>query len=127
MFALLLKIAFVANSQTSNDTICLTIKQAKEVLIAAKQKVVLQKRVKSLESDAVGYQMAVAEYKRTIVAQDRVDSSQQEIIHQQEAQKLIYRTRVDYLNKELKKQKVKTKLVAGAGILAVIAMLIITR
>lgn len=127
MFVLFLGIAFAGKSQTSNDTMCFPIKAIQNLLIAAKQKAILSKDIVKLKSDISLYEVAVTEYKATVKAQERKDSAQVRIIEEQYQQRLIYTQEVNTLNRKLNRARIGTKFVAGAGILALVALLVIVK
>ena len=127
-------IASVAHSQTSKDTVCMRIDDALKVLTSAKQAEVLKERVALYRQDSIYLNARISDLSLAITAFQQKDSLNKKIIDtyiaevkQITSQKDIALKAATDLEKQLKKERVKTRLVAGAGILAVIATIFIIK
>src|SRR5690348_15072903 len=110
---LLLCVIFLVSSletkSQTTDTLCFPVPVIQKVLIAAKQKQVQDTLINILRSD-------ISELTSIRVQFEGKDSTNKLIIGAMEEQKKVLEGQITSLNKELKKQKRKTKWTAIGGI-----------
>lgn len=127
-------IASVAHSQTSKDTVCMPVSDALKVLTSARQADVLRERISLFEKD-ISYMngriydqaQAILLFKQKDTLHTRIIETYIKEIEQTNAQKQIAIDAADKLSKQLKRERTKTRIAAGAGILAVIATVFIIK
>lgn len=125
MFALLTSLAFVARSQTT-DTICFPVDVAQKVLIAAKQKKVLDSLVVSLNADIRSYEIIVRELQAKDSVNKEIVSTYIAMVGTMKEQRKILEDQIATLNKEVKKWKRKERWTAIAGAVATVGGVITT-
>lgn len=124
MLMLTVMMHYAGLSQSSDtDTLCFTRERATKVLIAARQKVVLDSVIIRLKADADNYEIALNGLQMALTAYAGKDSavaaSYNREIAIMEQQKKDYAERVKVLEKQLKKEVRNKTLTAFGGLLAV--------
>ena len=121
---ILLKMSFAGNTQII-DTICIPFSQAQKVMVDAKQKPILLERISLLSTDIsllnqqiLGKENIIA----VLIKQETKDSStiaklekQKEIMQEQ---RVVFEKALTLAEKNLRKQKRKTKTIAFIGLFA---------
>lgn len=109
VFALLLKIPFAGQSQSSSDTICFKVSEIQNVLIAAKQK-------KYADSLAFIYRSDISILSQKVAALEVKDSANREIANTYKNMVGTMEAKTTILENQLKKQKRKTRWTAIGGL-----------
>lgn len=118
MFAILTNLTFAGKSQLSpNDTLCFKVSEIQKVLIAAKQKKYADSLVLVYRSDIniLSGKIQALEIKDS--TNNQINSTYQAMIGTMNQQRGILEGQITTLNKQLRKQKNKTKLTAIGGLL----------
>lgn len=116
MFAVLISQASETRSQTLSDTICFKIGEVQNLLIAAKQKKYADSLVTVYRSDISILNQKVAAFEIKDSTNKQINSTYQAMVQTMKDQRGILEGQINYLNKELRMQRTKTKLTAFGGI-----------
>jgi hypothetical protein len=122
---LLTSLASEGRSQTT-DTICLPVDVAQKVLIAAKQKKVLDSLVVSLNQDIKSYEIVVKELQAKDSVNAQIISTYVSMVNTMKDQRKVFEDQIAALNKEVKKWKRKERWTAIAGVAATVGGIILT-
>lgn len=118
----------VGKSQTT-DTLCFPIQTVKKLLIDAKQKKYADSLVFVYRSDIniLSGKVQALEVKDSVNRE--INSTYKNLINTMETKTTILGNQIEYLNKELKKQKRKTTFAAigGIALTALVSFLLITK
>jgi len=134
MFVICLRIVCAGQSLNSNDTIVFKVSEVQNVLIAAKQKNVLQQEIIKLKEDAVNLQAAISTLQKTITeledkvgAKDKTIDTYTKQIQVMEGQLEDYNRLITNLEKQVRKERRQKRLVALAGLVLSGAVFFITK
>jgi amino acid transporter len=122
---LLTSLACVARSQTT-DTICFPVDVAQKVLIAAKQKKVLDSLLISLNQDIKSYEIVVKELQAKDSVNAQIISTYVSMIGTMKEQRKVFEDQIVSLTNEVKKWKRKNRWTAIAGAAATIGGIVLT-
>lgn len=125
MFTLLTSLAFAGKSQ-STDTLCFDVPTIQKVLIAAKQKKVLDSLVVSLNQDIKSYEIAVRELQQKDSVNKEIVNGYLAIIKTKDEQRKVLEDQIMVLNKEIKKWKRKQRWAAVAGVIGTVGGVVAT-
>lgn len=117
--------SYVGSGQ-SIDTICIPFDVAQKVLIAAKQKKVLDSLVVSLNADIKSYETIVKELTAKDSVNTEIVKAYQAMIETMKQQRSILENQITVLNKEIKKWKRKQKWTAIAGVVSTVGAVVAT-
>lgn len=115
-----------AGSSQSIDTLCFPIKEAREVLTAAKQKKVLDSLVIVLNNDIKSYEVVVRELQGKDSVNKEIVNTYKAMIETMKEQRLILENQITDLNKEIKRWKRKNRWTAIAGVVTTVGGIVAT-
>jgi hypothetical protein len=109
------------SKSSDNDSIWVSVKSARNLVIAAQQKAVLEEQVEILNQRIQGKESII----RALHGKDSINQalsvSYQKELQIMREQRGIFETELKAVNKQLKRERRKTRLVALAGIITTAA------